>query len=98
MFVMQQGQEPSDRNGAQQAATAIDDGDVRIMTVNSGVNAGLTGLRFYFGRDVGVSPTTLYAAGDIASAAEALREFRAVDPDADTYLPESLRDWARTVE
>ncbi len=41
---------------------------------------------------------TLYAAGDIASAAEALREFRAVDPGADTYLPESLRDWARTVE
>ena len=41
---------------------------------------------------------TLYAAGDIAGAADALREFRAVDPDADTYLPESLRDWARTVE
>ena len=41
---------------------------------------------------------TLYAAGDIAGAADALREFRAVDPGADTYLPESLRDWARTVE
>ena len=40
----------------------------------------------------------LYAAGDTASAAEALREFRAVDPGADTYLPESLSDWARTVE
>ncbi len=41
---------------------------------------------------------TLYAAGDIAGAADSLREFRAVDPGADTYLPESLRDWARTVE
>jgi len=27
-----------------------------------------------------------------------LREFRAADPDADSYLPESLRDWARTVQ
>lgn len=41
---------------------------------------------------------TLYAAGDIDGAADALREFRAVDPGADTYLSESLRDWARTVE
>ena len=41
---------------------------------------------------------SLYAAGDIAGAADALREFRAVDPGADTYLPQSLRDWARTVE
>jgi len=41
---------------------------------------------------------TLYAAGDIAGAADSLREFRAVDPGADSYLPESLRDWARTVE
>jgi resuscitation-promoting factor RpfA len=40
----------------------------------------------------------LYAAGDIDGAADALREFRAVDPGADSYLPESLRDWARTVE
>jgi len=40
----------------------------------------------------------LYAAGDITGATDALREFRAVDPGADTYLPESLRDWARTVE
>ncbi len=40
----------------------------------------------------------LYAAGDTAGAEAALREFRAVDPDADTYLPDSLRDWARTVE
>ena len=41
---------------------------------------------------------SLYAAGDVAGAADALREFRAVVPDADTYLPESLHDWARTVE
>jgi hypothetical protein len=41
---------------------------------------------------------TLYAAGDIDGAADALREFRAIDPAADTYLPELLRDWARTVE
>jgi hypothetical protein len=40
----------------------------------------------------------LYAMGDIDGAADALREFRAVDPGADSYLPESLRDWARTVE
>jgi hypothetical protein len=40
----------------------------------------------------------LYAVGDIDGAADALREFRAVDPGADAYLPESVRDWARTVE
>jgi resuscitation-promoting factor RpfA len=39
-----------------------------------------------------------YASGDTAGAADALRAFRAADPDADTYLPESLRDWARTVK
>jgi pyruvate/2-oxoglutarate dehydrogenase complex dihydrolipoamide acyltransferase (E2) component len=40
----------------------------------------------------------LHATGDRAGAAEALREFRAVDPHADSHLPESLRDWARSVE
>jgi hypothetical protein len=40
----------------------------------------------------------LYASGDIAGAADELRAFRAVDPDADTYLPDSLRGWARTVK
>jgi hypothetical protein len=40
----------------------------------------------------------LYASGDVAGAADALRAFRAVDPDADTYLPDSLRGWARTVK
>ena len=39
----------------------------------------------------------LHASGDLAAAAVALREFRATDPDADSYLPDSLRDWARTV-
>jgi hypothetical protein len=39
----------------------------------------------------------LFAAGDFTGAADALRAFRAADPQADTYLPESLRDWARTV-
>jgi hypothetical protein len=40
----------------------------------------------------------LHASGDITGAEAALREFRAANPDADTYLPESLRNWARTVE
>jgi hypothetical protein len=40
----------------------------------------------------------LYASGDLAGATDALRAFRAAEPDADTYLPESMRDWARTVE
>ncbi len=40
----------------------------------------------------------LYAAGDVAGAADSLRAFRAADPDADTYLPDSLRGWARTVK
>lgn len=40
----------------------------------------------------------LHASGDVKAAADALRAFRATDPDADTYLPDSLRDWARTVE
>ncbi|MBK6351021.1 MAG: hypothetical protein V9E93_06455 [Steroidobacteraceae bacterium] len=48
--------------------------------------------------DRAASVAALYAVGDIAGAADALREFRAVDPDADSYLQESLRDWARTVE
>jgi resuscitation-promoting factor RpfA len=47
--------------------------------------------------DLAARVAALYAAGDVVGAAAALREFRAVDPDADTYLPESLRDWARTV-
>jgi hypothetical protein len=40
----------------------------------------------------------LHAAGDLAGAATALREFRKVDPDADAQLPESLQEWAWTVE
>ncbi len=39
----------------------------------------------------------LHEAGDVAGAADSLRAFRAAHPDADAYLPESLRDWARTV-
>ena len=40
----------------------------------------------------------LHASGDEAGAADALRAFRAAEPHADAYLPESLRDWARTIE
>lgn len=40
----------------------------------------------------------LHASGDLADAADALRAFRVADPDADAHLPESLREWARTVE
>jgi hypothetical protein len=40
----------------------------------------------------------LYASGDESGAADALRAFRKTDPDADSYLPASLSDWARTVE
>ena len=40
----------------------------------------------------------LHAAGDEAGAADALRAFRAAEPHAADYLPESLRDWARTIE
>jgi hypothetical protein len=43
------------------------------------------------------SVAALLAAGDAAGAADELRAFRAADPDADAYLPESLRAWARTV-
>ena len=38
--------------------------------------------------------TALYAAGDLAAAEDALRAFRATEPDADRYLPEQLREWA----
>jgi hypothetical protein len=48
--------------------------------------------------DPAANIASLYAAGDVAGAAAALRAFRAATPDADTHLPESLRDWARTVE
>lgn len=40
----------------------------------------------------------LHASGNFADAADALRAFRATDPDADAHLPESLREWARTVD
>jgi len=40
----------------------------------------------------------LYTAGATDAAARELRAFRAVDPQADAYLPESLRAWARTVQ
>lgn len=40
----------------------------------------------------------LHASGDITGAADTLRAFRVADPDADTYLPESLRNWVQTVE
>jgi hypothetical protein len=40
----------------------------------------------------------LHASGDLAGAAEALRALREIDPDAVARLPESLRDWARTVD
>jgi hypothetical protein len=40
----------------------------------------------------------LHASGDVAAAAKSLRAFRTADPVADTYLPDSLREWARTVE
>jgi hypothetical protein len=40
----------------------------------------------------------MHAAGDEAAAADALRAFRAVEPGADDYLPDSLREWARTIE
>lgn len=39
----------------------------------------------------------LYQLGDLAGAAEILREFRAADPDAESHLPENLRGWARSV-
>ena len=41
---------------------------------------------------------TLYASGDLATAAAELRAFRIQHQDADRYLPEALREWASTVE
>jgi hypothetical protein len=38
-----------------------------------------------------------HAAGDLDAAATDLRSFRAAYPDADSRLPESLRDWAASV-
>lgn len=40
----------------------------------------------------------LHASGDLADAADALRAFRTTDPDADAHLPDSLHEWARSVE
>jgi hypothetical protein len=40
----------------------------------------------------------LHASGDVAAAERELRAFRAVHPNADAYLSERLRDWARAVE
>ncbi len=41
---------------------------------------------------------TLHASGDATAAEQELRAFRAAEPDADSYLPESLRHWAQTVK
>jgi len=38
-----------------------------------------------------------HATGDLGAAATELRAFRAAFPDADSRLPESLREWAATV-
>ena len=40
----------------------------------------------------------LHGSGDVTAAEKSLRAFRAAAPGADAYLPDSLRDWARTVE
>jgi hypothetical protein len=48
--------------------------------------------------DWAVRIEALHASGDLADAADVLRAFRATDPDADAHLPESLLEWARTVE
>jgi hypothetical protein len=61
-------------------------------------------------RQMGPSPTapttpqdwarrieTLYLAGDETAAADALLAFRAVHPDANQYLAESLQPWAASV-
>lgn len=40
----------------------------------------------------------LYESGDVTGATDELRAFRVAEPEADTYLPPSLRDWARTVK
>jgi hypothetical protein len=39
----------------------------------------------------------LHANGDVTAAADVLRAFRTADPGADAHLPDSLRDWARSV-
>jgi hypothetical protein len=39
----------------------------------------------------------LHGAGDEAGAAAELRALRAADPDADLRLPDTLREWAKTV-
>ena len=39
----------------------------------------------------------LHASGDLDAAAAQLREFRRAYPDADTFLPDELRDWASAV-
>jgi len=48
--------------------------------------------------DWAASIAALYASGDTTGAADALRAFRAAGPHADTYLPDSLREWARTIK
>ena len=39
----------------------------------------------------------LHASGDLDTAAAQLREFRRAYPDADSFLPDELRDWAGSV-
>jgi hypothetical protein len=41
---------------------------------------------------------TLYNSGDQPAAAAQLRAFRREHADADSHLPESLREWASAVE
>ena len=88
--------EAEHRNAAtSKMATGIASAEVAAAPVQESRQVDTTPLS---AADRAAKIATLYAAGDVAAAADALRAFRADDPDADRYLPESLRDWARTVE
>jgi hypothetical protein len=64
----------------------------RSKAVDAAVSDGMVNVDDWVQRIV-----ALHAAGDIVAATDALRAFRAAEPDADRHLPQSLWDWAESV-
>lgn len=97
----------SDRETPAPAAGSAPASPTRAAEAPSAERAAAADAVATFGQAAAPSPEAarwaarieaLHAAGELDAAARELRAFRAADPQADAHLPDSLRDWARTVE
>ena len=77
---------PAARSSAEADAGPVAPGaEMRMMEASPGLAARIDRI------------IALHGAGDEAGAAAELRALRAADPDADLRLPDTLREWAKTV-